>query len=189
MKLNGYNGGAIQAEGKLNVSYSGNNTITNENGCGVSVTKDANENAELNIQGDASSTLNVTSNDDAIMSDGDINIDGAGTVNATSTEFDAIDAGGDLTIKGGGTVEASSIEDVAIWAGGNIDISGGSQVKANSNVNYAADAEGGLTVTNASLNAHGVGCGVYVHNGVTLDHATVTVRAAAERDETIALCT
>ena len=189
MKLNGYNGGAIQAEGKLNVSYSGNNTITNENGCGVSVTKDANENAELNIQGDASSTLNVTSNDDAIISDGDINIDGAGTVNATSTEFDAIDAGGDLTIKGGGTVEASSIEDVAIWAGGNIDISGGSQVKANSNVNYAVDAEGGLTVTNASLNAHGVGCGVYVCNGVTLDHATVTVRAAAGRDETIALCT
>ena len=190
MKLNGYNGGAIQAEGKLNVSYSGNNTITNENGCGVSVTKDANENAELNIQGDASSTLNVTSNDDAIVSDGDINIDGAGTVNATSTEFNAIDAGRDLTIKGGGTVEASSIEDEAIWAGGNIDISGGSQVKANSNVNYAVDAEGGgLTVTNASLNAHGVGCGVYVCNGVTLDHATVTVRAAAGRDETIALCT
>ena len=42
MKLNGYDGGAIQAEGKLNVSYSGNNTVTNEDGCGISVTKDAN---------------------------------------------------------------------------------------------------------------------------------------------------
>ena len=29
MKLNGYNGGEIEAAGKLNVSYSGNNTVTN----------------------------------------------------------------------------------------------------------------------------------------------------------------
>ena len=236
MKLNGYDGGAIQAEGKLNVSYSGNNTVTNEDGCGISVTKDANENAELNIQGDASSTLNVTSSSDAITSKGDINIDGAGTVNATSTEHDAIDAKGDLTIKGsgnvnatgdsdgiradsditidnsgtvtakatedqgldakenltikgGGTVEASSVEDVAIWAGGNIEISDGSQVKANSKEDYAVKAKGSLTVTNASLNAHGVGYGVYAYKGITLDHATVTVRAAAEHDDVSALFT
>ena len=236
MKLNGYDGGAIQAEGKLNVSYSGNNTVTNENGRGILVMDGNAENAELNIQGDASSTLNVTSSGDAIMSDGDINIDGAGTVNATSTEHDAIDAKGDLTIKGsgnvnatgdsdgiradgditidnsgtvtakatedqgidakenltikgGGTVEASSAEDVAIWAGGNIEISGGSQVKANSKEDYAVKAIGGLTVTNASLNAHGVGYGVYAYKGITLDHATVTVRAAAERDDVSALFT
>ncbi|MEE0262659.1 MAG: carbohydrate-binding domain-containing protein [Collinsella sp.] len=236
MKLNGYNGGAIQAAGKLNVSYSGNNTVTNENGRGILVMDGNAENAELNIQGDASSTLNVTSSSDAIMSDGDINIDGAGTVNATSTEFDAVNAMGDLTIKGsgnvnatgdsngiradgnitidnsgtvtakatvnqgidaeenltikgGGTVEASSIENVAIWADGNIDISGGSQVKVSSEENYAVKAKGGLTVTNASLNAHGVGYGVYAYKGITLDHATVTVRAAAERDDVSALFT
>ena len=236
MKLNGYNGGAIQAEGKLNVSYSGNNTVTNENGRGILVMDGNAENAELNIQGDASSTLNVTSSSDAIMSDGDINIDGAGTVNATSTEFDAVNAMGDLTIKGsgnvnatgdsngiradgnitidnsgtvtakatvnqgidaeenltikgGGTVEASSIENVAIWADGNIDISGGSQVKVSSEENYAVKAKGGLTVTNASLNAHGVGYGVYAYKGITLDHAIVTVRAAAERDDVSALFT
>ena len=236
MKLNGYDGGTIQAAGKLNVSYSANNTVTNDDGQGIKVTDGANENAELNIQGDASSTLNVTSSGDAIMSDGDINIDGAGTVNATSTEHDAIDAKGDLTIKGsgnvnatgdsdgiradgditidnsgtvtakatedqgidakenltikgGGTVEAGSVEDVAIWAGGNIEISGGSQVKANSKEDYAVKAIGGLTVTNASLNAHGVGYGVYAYKGITLDHATVTVRAAAERDDVSALFT
>ena len=236
MKLNGYDGGAIQAEGKLNVSYSGNNTVTNDDGRGILVMDGNAENAELNIQGDASSTLNVTSSGDAIMSDGDINIDGAGTVNATSTEHDAIDAKGDLTIKGsgnvnatgdsdgiradgditidnsgtitakatedqgidakenltikgGGTVEASSVEDVAIWAGGNIEISGGSQVKANSKEDYAVKAIGGLTVTNASLNANGVGYGVYAYKGITLDHATVTVRAAAERDGVSALFT
>lgn len=190
MKLNGYNGGAIEAAGKLNVNYSGNNTVTNDNGCGISVTKDTDGNAELNIQGDASSTLNVASSSDAIWSEGDINIDGAGTVNATSTEHDAIDAKGGLTIKGGGKVEASSIEDVAIWADGNIEISGGSQVKANSEGDLAVDAEGSLAVTNASLNASGVEYGVYGRKGITLDHATVTVRASTGGGwQTIALIT
>lgn len=236
MKLNGYNGGAIQAEGKLNVSYSGNNTVTNENGRGILVMDGNAENAELNIQGDASSTLNVTSSSDAIMSDGDINIDGAGTVNATSTEHDAIDAKGDLTIKGsgnvnatgdsdgiradgsitidnsgtvtakatddqgidagenltikgGGKVEASSVEDEAIEVDENIEISGGSQVKASSEEDYAVNAEGSLTVTNASLNASGVGYGIYVYKGITLDGATVTVRASAESDDVSALFT
>ena len=236
MKLNGYNGGAIEAAGKLNVSYEGNNIVTNGDGRGIKVKDGTNENAELNIQGDASSTLNVTSSRDAITSVGSINIDGAGTVNATSTEHDAIDAGGDVTIKGsgnvnatgdsdgiradgnitidnsgtvtakatedqgidanenliikgGGKVEASSIKDNAIWADGNIEISGGSQVKANSKEDYAVKAIGGLTVTNASLDAHGVGYGVYTYKGITLDGATVTVRASSDGGEAIALYT
>ena len=236
MKLNGYNGGAIEAAGKLNVSYEGNNTVTNDDGRGIKVKDGANENAELNIQGDASSTLNVTSSRDAITSVGNINIDGAGTVNATSTEHDAIDAGGDVTIKGsgnvnatgdsdgiradgnitidssgtvtakstedqgidanenliikgGGKVEASSIKDNAIWADGNIEISGGSQVKASSEEDAAIDGKNSLTVTNASLNASGVGYGIYVYKGITLDGATVTVRASSDGEEVSALFT
>ena len=236
MKLNGYNGGAIEASGKLNVSYEGNNTVTNDDGRGIKVKDGANENAELNIQGDASSTLNVTSSRDAITSVGNINIDGAGTVNATSTEHDAIDAGGDVTIKGsgnvnatgdsdgiradgnitidnsgtvtakatedqgidanenliikgGGKVEASSIKDNAIWADGNIEISGGSQVKASSEEDAAIDGKNSLTVTNASLNASGVGYGIYVYKGITLDGATVTVRASSDGGEASALFT
>ncbi len=236
MKLNGYNGGAIEAAGKLNVSYEVNNTVTNDNGRGIKVKDGANENAELNIQGDASSTLNVTSSRDAITSVGNINIDGAGTVNATSTEHDAIDAGGDVTIKGsgnvnatgdsdgvradgnitidnsgtvtakatddqsidanenliikgGGKVEASSIKDNAIWADGNIEISGGSQVKASSEEDAAIDGKNSLTVTNASLNASGVGYGIYVYKGITLDGATVTVRASSDGGEASALFT
>ena len=190
MKLNGYNGGEIKAEGKLNVNYEGNNTVTNDNGCGISVTKDTNGNAELNMQGDASSTLNVTSSSDAIWSEGDINIDGAGTVNATSTEGDAIDAKGDLTIKGGGKVEASTVGEAAIWADGGITISGGSQVKTSSQEDIAVNAEGSLTVTNASLHASGVDYGAYGRKGVTLDHATVTVRASTGGGwQTIALIT
>ena len=236
MKLNGYNGGEIKAEGKLNVNYSGNNTVTNDDGCGISVTEDTNGNAELNIQGDASSTLNVTSSSDAIWSEGDINIDGAGTVNATSTDYDAIDAGGDLTIKGsgnvnatgnsdgirvdgnitidnsgtvtakatkdqgidanenliikgGGTVAASSVKDEAIQADGNIEILGGSQVKASSEEDAAIDGKGSLTVTNASLNASGIGYGIYVYKGITLDGATVTVRASSDGCDVLALYT
>ncbi len=93
------------------MSYEGNNTVTNDDGRGIKVKDGANENAELNIQGDASSTLNVTSSRDAITSVGNINIDGAGTVNATSTEHDAIDAGGDVTIKGSGNVNATGDSD------------------------------------------------------------------------------
>ena len=236
MKLNGYDGGTIKAAGKLNLSYGGDNTVTNNNGRGILVEEGANENAELNIQGGASDTLNVTSSSDAIISIGDINIDGAGTVNATSTGFDAIDAKGDLTIKGsgnvnatgdsdgiraggnitidnsgtvtakafeekgiqanenltikgGGKVEASSIEDEAILAEGNIEISGGSQVKASSEEDYAVKAKGSLTVSNASLNATGIGYGIYVYEGVTLDHATVTVCASSDGDEALALYT
>ena len=236
MKLNGYNGGAIEAAGKLNVSYEGNNTVTNDDGRGIKVKDGVNENAELNIQGDASSTLNVTSSRDAITSVGNINIDGAGTVNATSTEHDAIDAGGDVTIKGsgnvnatgdsdgiradgnitidssgtvtakatedqgidanenliikgGGKVEASSIKDNAIWADGNIEISGGSQIKASSEEDAAIDGKNSLTVTNASLNASGVGYGIYVYKGITLDGATVTVRASSDGGEVSALFT
>lgn len=236
LKLNNYNGGEIQAAGKLNVNYSGTNIVTAEWIESIKVSHGTNENAELNIQGDEGGTLSVTSTEDAILSTGNINIDGAGSVYATSTGFDAINAGGDLaikgsgnvnatgasdgirangnitiddsgavtaratkdkgigadknlTIKGGGTVEASSADGEALWSGGNINISDGSQVKANAEGYLAVDTEGSLAVTNASLDASGVEYGVYAHKGVTLDHATVTVRTSASGGQAIALIT
>lgn len=236
LKLNNYNGGEIQAAGKLNVNYSGTNIVTAEWIESINVSHGTNENAELNIQGNEGGTLSVTSTEDAILSTGNINIDGAGSVNATSTGFDAINAGGDLaikgsgnvnatgasdgirangnitiddsgdvtaratkdkgigadknlTIKGDGTVEASSADGEALWSGGNINISDGSQVKANAEGYLAVDTEGSLAVTNASLDASGVEYGVYAHKGVTLDHATVTVRTSANGGQAIALIT
>lgn len=236
LKLNNYNGGEIQAAGKLNVNYSGTNIVTAEWIESINVSHGTNENAELNIQGDEGGTLSVTSTEDAILSTGNINIDGAGSVNATSTGFDAINAGGDLaikgsgnvnatgasdgirangnitiddsgavtaratkdkgigadknlTIKGDGTVEASSADGEALWSGGNINISDGSQVKANAEGYLAVDTEGSLAVTNASLDASGVEYGVYAHKGVTLDHATVTVRTSANGGQAVALIT
>ncbi len=240
MKLNGYNGGAIKAEGKLNIAYEGKNTVKTEpdyTGAAIKAQDGTNQKAELNItSSNSTDELNVTAEADAIKSTGDLSISGPGTVNTTSTTSDGIEAKGDLSItgsgtvnatggtegiqskgkttidssgtviakggegygvaagsdiiiKGGGKVEASSIEEAAIWADGNIDISGGSQVEASSQGDLAVDAEGSLAVTNASLDASGVEYGVYAYKGITLAHATVTVRATAERDDVSALFT
>lgn len=240
MKLNSYNGGAIQAAGKLNIAYEGKNTVKTEpdyTGAAIKAQDGTNQKAELNITSSKSSDeLNVTAEADAIKSTGDLSISGPGAVNTTSTTSDGIEAKGDLSItgsgtvnatggtegiqskgkttidssgtviakggegygvaagsdliiKGGGKVEASSIEEAAIWADGNIDILGGSQVKANSEEDLAVDTEGSLAVTNASLDASGVEYGVYAHKGVTLDHATVTVRTSASGGQAIALIT
>ena len=240
MKLNGYNGGAIEAAGKLNIAYEGKNTVKTEpdyTGAAIKAQDGTSQKAELNItSSNSTDELNVTAEADAIKSTGDLSISGPGTVNTTSTTSDGIEAKGDLSItgsgtvnatggtegiqskgkttidssgtviakgsegygiaagsdliiKGGGKVEASSIEEAAIWADGNIDISGGSQVEASSQGDLAVDAEGSLAVTNASLDASGVEYGVYAYKGVTLDHATVTVRTSASGGQAIALIT
>ena len=241
MKLNGYNGGAIEAAGKLNIAYEGTNTVKTDpdyTGAAIKAQDGTSQKAELNItSSNSSDELNVTAESDAIKSTGDLSISGPGTVNTTSTGSDGIEAkgnlsitgsgtvnatggtegiqskgkttidssgtviakggegygiaaGSDLFIKGGGKVEASTVGEAAIWADGGITISGGSQVKASSQEDIAVDAEGSLAVTNASLNASGVEYGVYGRKGVTLDHATVTVRASAGGGwQTIALIT
>ena len=240
MKLNGYNGGAIKAEGKLNIAYEGKNTVKTEpdyTGAAIKTQDGTSQKAELNItSSNSTDELNVTAEADAIKSTGDLSISGPGTVNTTSTTSDGIEAKGDLSITGSGTVnatggtegiqskgkttidssgtviakggegygiaagsdliikgsgkvEASSIEEAAIWAEDGINISGGSQVKANSEGDLAVDTEGSLAVTNASLDASGVEYGVYAYKGVTLDHATVTVRTSASGGQAIALIT
>ena len=204
LKLNNYNGGEIQAAGKLNVNYAGTNIVTAEWIESINVSHGTNENAELNIQGDEGGTLSVTSTEDAILSTGNINIDGAGSVNATSTGFDAINAGGDLAIKGSGNVNATgasdgirangnitiddsgavtarATKDKGIGADKNLTIKGGGTVEASSEKDAAVEAKGSLAATNASLNVNGVEYGVYAHKGITLDHANVTVRASKGR--------
>lgn len=243
MKLNGYDGGAIKAAGKLNIAYEGKNTVKTEpdyTGAAIKAQKGTSQEAELNItSSNSTDELNVTAEADAIKSTGDLSISGPGTVNTTSTTSDGIEAkgnlsitgsgtvnatggtegiqskgkttidssgtviakggegygiaaGSDLIIKGGGKVEANSIsieEEAAIWAKDGINISDGSQVKANAEGYLAVDTEGSLAVTNASLDASGVEYGVYAYKGVTLDHATVTVRTSANDGQAIALIT
>ena len=155
LKLNNYNGGEIQAAGKLNVNYSGTNIVTAEWTESINVSHGTNENAELNIQGDEGGTLSVTSTEDAILSTGNINIDGAGSVNATSTGLDAINAGGDLAIKGSGNVNATGASD-GIRANGNITIDDSGAVTARAtkdkgigadkNLNKGIGADKNLTI-------------------------------------------
>lgn len=142
---------------------------------------------DLSITG--SGTVNATGGTEGIQSKGKTTIDSSGTAIAKGGEGYGIAAGSDLIIKGSGKVEASSVEEAAIWAEDGINISGGSQVKANSEGDLAVDTEGSLAVTNASLDASGVEYGVYAYKGVTLDHATVTVRTSASGGQAIALIT
>lgn len=145
LKLNNYNGGEIQAAGKLNVNYSGTNIVTAEWIESINVFHGTNENAELNIQGNEGGTLSVTSTEDAILSTGNINIDGAGSVNATSTGFDAINAGGDLAIKGSGNVNATGASD-GIRANGNITIDDSGAVTARATKDKGIGADKNLTI-------------------------------------------
>ena len=216
MKLNGYDGGAIKAAGKLNVSYEGNNTVKTEPdyaGAAIKAQDGASQKAELNItRSNSSDELNVTAEADAIKSSGDLSISGPGTVNTTSTASDGIEAKGGLSITGSGTVNATGGtegiqsggnatidssgtviakggEGAGIDTGGDLIIKGGGQVEASSKETLAVDTGGSLTVTNASLNASGVEYGVYAYKGITLDHATVTVRTSEVGGQAIALFT
>ena len=216
MKLNGYDGGAIKAAGKLNVSYEGNNTVKTEPdyaGAAIKAQDGASQKAELNItSSNSSDELNVTAEADAIKSSGDLSISGPGTVNTTSTASDGIEAKGGLSITGSGTVNATGGtegiqsggnatidssgtviakggEGAGIDTGGDLIIKGGGQVEASSKETLAVDTGGSLTVTNASLNASGVEYGVYAYKGITLDHATVTVRTSEVGGQAIALFT
>ena len=172
---------AIKSTGALSISGPGTVNTTSTASDGIEAKGD------LSITG--SGTVNATGGTEGIQSKGKTTIDSSGTVIAKGGEGYGVAAGSDLIIKGGGKVEASSIEEAAIWADGNIDISGGSQVKASSQGDLAVDAEGSLAVTNASLDASGVEYGVYAYKGVTLDHATVTVRTSASGGQAIALIT
>ena len=185
MKLNGYDGGAIEAAGKLNVSYEGNNTVTNDDGRGIKVKDGANENAELNIQGDASSTLNVTSSRDAITSVGNINIDGAGTVNATSTGFDAINAGGDLAIKGSGNVNATGASD-GIRANGNITIDDSGAVTARATKDKGIGADKNLTIKGSGTVEASSADGEALWSGGNINISDGSqVKASSEKDAAV----
>ena len=197
LKLNNYNGGEIQAAGKLNVNYSGTNIVTAEWIEGINVSHGTNENAELNIQGDAGSTLSVTSTEDAILSTGNININGAGSVNATSTGFDAINAGGDLAIKGSGNVNATGASD-GIRANGNITIddSGAVTARATEDKGIGTDKnltiKGGGTVEASSADGEALWSGgnINISDGSQVKassekDAAVEVKASSEKDAAV----
>ena len=185
LKLNNYNGGEIQAAGKLNVNYSGNNIVTADWIEGIKASHGKNENAELNIQGNAGSTLSVTSTEDAILSTGNINIDGAGSVNATSAGFDAIDAEGDLAIKGSGNVNATGVSD-GIRANGNItiDYSGAVTARATKDKGIGTDKnltiKGGGTVEASSADGEAIWSG----GNINISDGS-QVKASSEKDAAV----
>ena len=185
LKLNNYNGGEIQAAGKLNVNYSGNNIVTADWIEGIKASHGKNENAELNIQGDAGSTLSVTSTEDAILSTGNINIDGAGSVNATSTGFDAINAGGDLAIKGSGNVNATGASD-GIRANGNITIDDSGAVTARATKDKGIGADKSLTIKGGGTVEASSADGEALWSGGSINISDGSqVKASSEKDAAV----
>lgn len=146
MQLNGYNGGPIEAAGRLDLTYEGSNTVTNDSGEGISVGDGVNEKAELNITGGALDSLTVDATSDAIESQGNINISGDGTITSTASRGDGIDAEGNLTISGGGTVNATGSSD-GIEVGGNATIDTSGNIVAKGGSNNGLDVNGSLTIS------------------------------------------
>ena len=185
LKLNNYNGGEIQAAGKLNVNYSGNNIVTANWIEGIKASHGKNENAELNIQGNAGSTLSVTSTEDAILSTGNINIDGAGSVNATSAGFDAIDAEGDLAIKGSGNVNATGVSD-GIRANGNITIDDSGAVTARATKDKGIGTDKNLTIKGGGTVEASSADGEAIWSGGNINISDGSqVKASSEKDAAV----
>ena len=185
LKLNNYNGGEIQAAGKLNVNYSGNNIVTADWIEGIKASHGKNENAELNIQGNAGSTLSVTSTEDAILSTGNINIDGAGSVNATSAGFDAIDAEGDLAIKGSGNVNATGVSD-GIRANGNIAIDDSGAVTARATKDKGIGTDKNLTIKDGGTVEASSADGEAIWSGGNINISDGSqVKASSEKDAAV----
>lgn len=146
MKLNGYDGGAIQAAGKLNIAYEGKNTVKTEpdyTGAAIKAQDGTSQKAELNItSSNSTDELNVTAEADAIKSTGDLSISGPGTVNTTSTTSDGIEAKGDLSITGSGTVNATGgTEGIQSKGKTTIDSSGTVIAKGDEGYGIAADSD------------------------------------------------
>lgn len=177
MKLNGYDGGAINAAGKLNIAYEGKNTVKTEpdyTGAAIKAQDGTSQEAELNItSSNSSDELNVTAESDAIKSTGDLSISGPGTVNTTSTTSDGIEAKDDLSITGSGTVNATGgtegiqskgkttidssgtviakgSEGYGIAAGSDLIIKGGGKVEASSIEETGIWADGNIDISGGS---------------------------------------
>lgn len=177
MKLNGYNGGVIKAEGKLNIAYEGKNTVKTEpdyTGAAIKAQDGTSQKAELNItSSNSTDELNVTAEADAIKSTGDLSISAPGTVSTTSTASDGIEAKGDLSITGSGTVNATGGtegiqskgkttidssgtviakggEGYGIAASSDLVIKGGGKVEVNSIEEAAIWAKDGINISGGS---------------------------------------
>ena len=177
MKLNGYDGGAINAAGKLNIAYEGKNTVKTEpdyTGAAIKAQDGTNQKAELNItSSNSTDELNATAEADAIKSTGDLSISGPGAVNTTSTTSDGIEAKGDLSITGSGTVNATGGtegiqskgkttidssgtviakggEGYGVAAGSDLIIKGGGKVEASSIEEAAIWADGSINISGGS---------------------------------------
>lgn len=175
LTLNNYTGGPISAAGELNITYSGANAVTGTGDRGISVTYGENEDPRLSISNKGEGSLAVSENDyDAIYCDGNIDILGSGTVQATSTgDYTGIRSdSGDVSISGSGNVRAEGTGYKGIDAH-NVTISSSGTVEATGGY-IGIDADNDLVITGggkttAKGQSYGVDAGkLDVSNGSSL---------------------
>ncbi len=139
LSLNNYNGGAIRAEGELNVSYSGTNTVTTDFGSGI-ISHDSDGEAtttdgNLTVSGSEGSSLTVNASDIAVGGQNSVTIKGAGSLNLISSN-QGISSAGDVTLDGAnvninvnGDSESGTLFGVEAYGG--VSIKNGTTLKAN----------------------------------------------------------
>ncbi len=127
----------------------------------------------------------MTSTEDAILSTGNINIDGAGSVNATSAGFDAIDAEGDLAIKGSGNVNATGVSD-GIRANGNITIDDSGAVTARATKDKGIGTDKNLTIKGGGTVEASSADGEAIWSGGNINISDGSqVKASSEKDAAV----
>lgn len=198
MELKNYNGAGITAQGKLNVTYEGENTVSADGtDSAISAVTGMVEAGELTITGGSGDTLNATAeNADAIYGESGVEISGEGTVSATNVNgfYEgpdgsyhsgvAIGSGGDIAISGPGSVNAEAGAGAAVRADGAVSISGGASVDVNA-AGDAITASSGVSVTGSALTGHTNAHGVYSEGDITIDSSTVKLVSSGGDADTL----
>jgi hypothetical protein len=185
LSLNNYNGGAIRAEGELNVSYSGTNTVTTDSGSGI-ISYDSEEDAtatdgNLTVSGSEGSSLTVNASDIAVGGENSVTIKGAGSLNLISAN-QGISSAGDVTLDGAnvninvnGDSEYDSLFGVEAY--GRVSIKNGTTLKANV-TGLEGSSSGAVGIMSFGYNSSDKD-GLYDAH-ISIEDSTVDVNASAK---------
>ena len=186
LSLNNYNGGAIRAEGELNVSYSGTNTVTTDSGSGI-ISYDSDEGAttkdgNLTVSGSEGSSLTVNASDIAVGGESSVTIKGAGSINLISSN-QGISSAGDVTLDGANiniNVSGDSESDTlfGVEAYGGVSIKNGTTLKAN--VTGLGDSSSAIGIMSFGYSSSDTDEDALYEANISIEDSTVDVNASAK---------
>lgn len=171
MVLDGYDGGAIYAEGKLNVELKGENKVSSD-------INNADPDASTGAMGDAIGVYEAEEYDDDtdewnVVEEAELNITGDGTLNVEGKEGWGVYVSGDLSIDGT-TVDVS-----VSGAGSASGIDAENLTISNSQVSVTTKAEAPESDPNDTTTAITAETGVYVWDGnISVENSKLTVEGS-----------